>query len=112
MKFVAYANERYLGHSNQVSLIFFSLTSTARCHNHRKFVASCIMGTQHWPGDVYWFLLQHGGLRQYGRIIIAWGDYNSSVSLIDLCSLLFHSVRPLALRPVTMDAAREGLVKI
>ena len=70
------------------------------------------MGTQHWPGDVYWFLLQHGGLRQYGRIIIAWGDYNSSVSLIDLCSLFFHSVRPLALRPVTTDAAREGLVKI
>lgn len=38
--------------------------------------------------------------------------FSSSMSLIVLCSDVFHSVRPFALLPITTAAAREGLVKI
>ena len=48
MKFVAYENERYLVIQTKYRSLCFLLTSTARCHNHRKLVASCIMGTQHY----------------------------------------------------------------
>ena len=50
MKFVAYANERYLVIQTKYRSLCFLLTSTARCHNHQKFVVSCITGTQHSCG--------------------------------------------------------------
>ena len=49
-KFVAYANERYLVIQTKYRSLCFLLTSTARCHNHWKFVVSCITDTQHSAG--------------------------------------------------------------
>lgn len=38
--------------------------------------------------------------------------YDSSMSLIVLCSSFFHSVRPFAFLPITTAAASDGLVNI